>query len=91
MQMTCTCKGYKFPHRATSGKCLDDGSGMFCGACGEPCQATDAEIDVGAYEFWGRTGVDRNIQTVSHCCEATIYADASLTEEVTDFHHHYQD
>lgn len=79
-QMTCTCSGYKFPHRATSGKCLDDGNGMFCGACGQPCESTTVDFGYGGYEFWGRTGNHRDVQTVSACCEAAIYADAGLTK-----------
>lgn len=82
MPSPCTCRAYRFPHRSGGGKCLDDGSGVFCGACGEPCTTTTADFGIGLYEFWGRAGVDRNVHTVSACCEAPIYRNASLTHEL---------
>ena len=32
------------------------------------------EVDngIGAYEYWGAKGVDRNVQWVSTCCDATL-------------------
>jgi hypothetical protein len=83
-QLTCTCKGYPFIHRLGGGRCLDDGSGQFCGECGEPCEVTDVNFGIGPYEFHGRAGNDRNVRTVSACCEAPIYTDASLSHELND-------
>ncbi len=76
--MNCTCKGYAFPHRPKSGKCLDDGIGPFCGECGHPCETVERDYGYGAYEFWGATGCHSNVQTVSACCEADVFRDASL-------------
>lgn len=77
----CTCKAYSFPHRSGSGKCHADDDGPFCGTCGEPCSPVDFDFGIGSYEFWGQTGVDTNIQTVSDCCEAPLFADAALTKD----------
>lgn len=78
---TCTCKAYPFPHRSGSGKCYGDDAGPFCGSCGEPCRPTDVDFGIGSYEYWGFKGVDTNVQTVSDCCEASLFSDASLTKE----------
>jgi hypothetical protein len=83
LQSVCRCSAYRFPHRSGGGECLDDGSGEFCGDCGRACRAIECDFGVGAYEFWGRTGVHRDVHVVSNCCEATVYADASLTEPLT--------
>jgi len=45
---------------------------MYCTECGELCNAKDVDFGIGAYEYWGQRCVDRNIQTVSDCCEAEI-------------------
>lgn len=82
-QTTCTCKGYRFPHRATSGKCVDDGGGAFCGACGDPCRVTTVDFGIGDYEYCGARGVHRDLREVSACCEAEVFEDASLTEPLT--------
>ncbi len=84
VQQTCRCKAYPFPHRAGSGVCRGDEPGPFCGSCGEPCEAETADFGVGEYEFWGFRGVDRNVQTVSSCCEADLYSDAELSVEYVE-------
>lgn len=81
VQETCTCKSYPFPHRAGSGKCRADENGPFCGSCGEPCRPIDVDFGIGSYEYWGSKGVDINVQTVSDCCESSIFSDAALTKE----------
>jgi len=45
---------------------------MYCTECNESCNAKDVDFGIGAYEYWGYKSVDRNIQTVSDCCEAEI-------------------
>ena len=76
--MNCTCQAYKFPHRPEGGRCYAASTGPFCGSCGEPCSPKEIDEGIGSYEFWGHKGVDRRIVTVSHCCEASVYEDASL-------------
>jgi hypothetical protein len=54
--------------------------GPICGACNEPCQVVTSDQGIGSYEFWGATGVDTDIQTLSDCCDATAYTDSNLDE-----------
>lgn len=75
----CTCKAYAFPHRAKGGSCHAKQSGPFCGECGEPAEATTDDFGIGTTEFWGHVSTHRDIQTVSRCCEADLFEDASLT------------
>lgn len=67
----CYCGAYKFPHRAGGGKCQGPGE-LLCSACGEVAEGTSVDFGIGAYEYWGSKGVDRNVQWVSRCCEATL-------------------
>jgi hypothetical protein len=67
----CYCGAYKFPHRAGSGKCEGPGE-TFCQACGNIDSGHFADFGIGAYEYWGAKGVDRNVQWVSTCCDATL-------------------
>lgn len=78
---TCRCKAYPFPHREKGGKCHARDHGPYCGHCGEPAEPVPIDFGIGHYEAWGAAGCDRNVQTVSRCCEATLYSDASLTIE----------
>ena len=41
-----------------------------CKECGKPCDITTTDEGIGAYEYWGATGVDVRICHVSSCCEA---------------------
>lgn len=81
--MNCTCRAYPFPHKEKTGRCLA-GDYQYCGDCGQPCDIKQVDDGIGAYEFWGRTGVDRRISTVSRCCEANVFSNASLTEPLGD-------
>jgi hypothetical protein len=76
----CTCSAYSFPHRATSGACHDDGSGCFCGSCGQPAEAVARDFGYGPLEAWGHCFTHRDERTVSRCCEADLFADASLNQ-----------
>ena len=67
----CCCSAYKFPHRAGGGKCHGPGK-LLCSACGEVAEGTSVDFGIGAYEYWGSKGVDRNVQWVSRCCEAAL-------------------
>lgn len=78
---TCTCKAYGFIHRKGGGKCLGKHHGPFCGACGEPADPKQEDFGYGVTEFWGRVSNHRDVRTVSRCCEAELYEDASLTIE----------
>lgn len=77
----CTCKGYAFPHRLAGGACLGKQHGPFCGECGEPTEAVTRDFGYGALEAWGQRFTHTDLQTVSRCCDADLYADASLTTE----------
>ena len=59
-----------------------------CAECRQPCDTVELDFGIGAYEYWGATGVDVNLQTVSTCCEGDLwtpeqYADV-LAEEAPD-------
>lgn len=82
--MNCTCKSYGFPHRPESGRCLSGAGSLFCGECGDPCETREVNQGIGPYEYWGYCGFDRRMATVSHCCEADVYEDASLTIEYSE-------
>lgn len=71
LTMTCYCSAYAFPHRAGGGKCRGPGE-LLCSACDEVAEGTFVDFGIGAYEYWGAEGVDRNVQWVSRCCEATL-------------------
>lgn len=43
---------------------------MYCNACGKECTVIEVDFGIGAYEYWGATGVDVQICEVSDCCEA---------------------
>jgi hypothetical protein len=75
---TCHCKSYKFPHRSGGGACLARQDGPFCGDCGEPAETQDVDFGYGVTEFWGHVSNHRDVRTVSACCEADLFADASL-------------
>lgn len=76
----CTCKHYSFPHRIGGGQCIGKQHGPFCGDCGEPAEATRADFGYGVTEYWGSVSTHRDVRTVSRCCEAELFEDASLTE-----------
>lgn len=77
----CTCKAYSFPHRYAGGKCLSKHHGPFCGDCGQPAEAKREDFGYGALEAWGQRFTHRDVRTVSRCCEADLYENASLTIE----------
>lgn len=81
MATACTCRSYGFPHRLGGGRCFGKEPGTFCGACGEPAVPVRRDFGFGAYECHGSTGVHRDIRTVSECCEAELFDDASLKSE----------
>lgn len=41
-----------------------------CNACGEECRVLELDFGIGAYEYWGFKGVDKQLHRVSACCEA---------------------
>ena len=43
-----------------------------CAECLEPCQDVERDFGIGAYEFWGATGSDSNVQLVSDCCDGDL-------------------
>lgn len=72
----CSCHAYGFPHRAGGGACLTThSSALFCGCCGLACSTHEEDQGIGHYEYWGRTGVHRDIVEVSDCCDTQVYDD----------------
>lgn len=69
-QITCDCAAYKFPHRLGGGACQrEDESGAYCRDCGS--QDIGAEdFGIGAYEFWGRKGVHREVGPICLNCDS---------------------
>ena len=67
----CYCPAYAFPHRFGGGKC--SGSTTICSDCGADCNEKSVDFGIGAYEAYGRSGIDRQIATVSDCCENQIF------------------
>lgn len=43
-----------------------------CSCCGQPADTREVDFGIGSYEYWGSTGFDSNVQTVSSCCEAPM-------------------
>jgi len=43
-----------------------------CAECLKPCKDVDRDFGVGSYEYWGSSGYDSNIETVSHCCDGDL-------------------
>lgn len=80
----CKCRGYTFPHRPAGGKCLATERGPFCGDCGKPADATRQDFGYGVTEYWGSVSNHSDVRTVSRCCEADLFDDASLTKP---YHH----
>jgi hypothetical protein len=80
----CTCKAYSFPHRAKSGRCYAAQPGPYCGECGQPCDAKREDFGHGVTEFWGHVSNHRDVHTVSCCCEAEVFSNASLTNPYHD-------
>lgn len=72
----CRCGAYKFPHRLGSGKCTNTSMfGPFCSACGNSCTAVMVDFGIGHYEYWGSTGIHKDIREVSDCCESSVVSD----------------
>ena len=46
---------------------------VVCLDCGEPANLQLVDFGIGPYEFWGRTGWDRDIQLATDCCESMQY------------------
>ena len=79
---TCYCGAYKFPHRAGSGKCSGPGE-VICSACGDITEGEFMDFGIGAYEYWGSKGFDRNVQWVSKCCEADLLDNTPVKTNAT--------
>ena len=58
------------------------GSGPFwCCSCNEPCELGVEDQGIGQYEYWGATGVDEQLVTVSDCCGANFTEEDPNDEE----------
>jgi len=63
---------------------LDDPEALWCGCCGQRAQGMSLDFGIGAYEYWGAKGYDRNICWVSECCETTLYSDPMQRNEAEE-------
>ena len=86
----CYCGAYKFPHRAGGGKCQGPGE-LLCSSCGEVATGRSADFGIGAYEYWGAKCVDRNVQWVSTCCDATLLDNTAARPEAAPPESDYDD
>lgn len=51
----------------------DDLDGVVrCDACGEECSTQVVDMGIGAFEYWGAPGFDRQLVRLSSCCEASF-------------------
>ena len=53
---------------------------MYCGFCGEECEAVKADEGIGRYECHGYKGFHHDWTMQSDCCGAQVYVDEALTE-----------
>ena len=44
----------------------------FCTECKKECHVVYEDEGIGAFEYWGATGVDTNMVGHSLCCEADV-------------------
>lgn len=56
----------------------------YCCECKEPCDVTWTDEGIGAYEYWGATGVDVRWEASSDCCDAEVTEDDPRPEEDED-------
>lgn len=70
MNYVCHCSSYRFPHRMGGGKCEAHHGQPLCEDCGQPTEIIAVDYGIGAYEYWGVTGVHRDVKSVSACCES---------------------
>lgn len=56
----------------------------YCEDCGEECYVVERDEGIGAFEFQGERGVDRQLVAVSRCCEAEAYERKVLKEPYED-------
>ncbi len=56
-----------------------------CESCGEFCSPVPVDCGIGPYEYWGATGIHKDIQMLSPCCEAEV-VDGGNTLIGTTYH-----
>lgn len=55
-----------------------------CSECRNLCNDVERDFGIGSYEYWGASGSDSNIQTVSECCEADLWTPEEYEEVVEE-------
>lgn len=59
---------------------MSDDPAIYCQDCKNPCYEIVVDFGIGEYEFWGAPGYDSQEALVSHCCEAPVFLDETLTK-----------
>lgn len=76
-------KEYEQDYYADRRECCDDdhecdsdsdegGNSMWCPFCHKQVTTTVIDFGIGAYEYWGAPGVDKDLQEVCPECEAHV-------------------
>lgn len=53
---------------------------VYCSECRKEAVAVQRDFGIGAYEYWGATGFDSCIMTVSECCDGDLLTQEQLDE-----------
>lgn len=56
----------------------------YCSECRKSCEDVERDFGVGAYEFWGATGVDSHVMRVSACCDGDLLTAEELEELIAE-------
>lgn len=51
-----------------------------CAECRQLCRDVERDFGIGRYEYWGATGTDVNLQTVSECCDGDLLTPEQYAE-----------
>lgn len=53
----------------------------YCTCCKQECFTHQEDHGIGPYEFWGMTGNDKQLVTISDCCDAEVTEDRPESNE----------
>ena len=59
----------------------DDDTTCYCCECKQACVTYMVDEGIGAYEYWGATGVDIQLVAYSSCCDADVTEDPPEEDE----------
>ena len=55
-----------------------------CSECRELCDDVERDFGIGAYEYWGATGTNSNMQRVSACCDGDLLTPEEFEELIAE-------